>query len=81
MIENISTTFLGWLLGIPLGLWFLDQYVRTFSTIRLEYTAYVNIQTLGLATVFVWVFSMTTTFFISRRIRKLDMVEALKGVE
>lgn len=81
MIENISTTFLGWLLGIPLGLWFLDQYVRTFSTIRLEYTAYVNIQTLGLATVFVWIFSMTTTFFISRRIQKLDMVEALKGVE
>lgn len=81
MIENIATTFLGWLLGVPLGIWFLDLYVSTFSTIRLEYTSYVSVKTMIFASVVVWGASMTTTLFISHRIKKLDMVEALKGVE
>lgn len=81
MVENIATTFVGWLLGVPLGIWFLDLYVRTFSTIRLEYTSYVSAKTLIMASFVVWVAAMTTTFFISHRIEKLDMVEALKGVE
>ena len=42
MLENIVTTSIGWLVGIPMGIWFLNQYVATFSTIRIEYTAYVN---------------------------------------
>lgn len=81
MIENIATTFLGWILGVPLGIWFLDLYVSTFSTIRLEYTSYVSAKTMIFASVVVWGASMTTTLFISHRIKKLDMVEALKGVE
>ena len=81
MIENIATTFIGWGLGIPLGNWFLDEYISTFSTIRLEYTSYLSIRTILLASAVVWISSLTTTMFISRRIQKLDMVEALKGVE
>ncbi len=81
MVENIITTFVGWVLGIPLGLWFLNQYVQTFSTIRIEYISYISYRNLGLASLVVWICSLSTTFFISRRIQKLDMVEALKGVE
>jgi putative ABC transport system permease protein len=81
MLENIGTTVVGWLLGIPLGIWFLNAYVRTFSTLRLAYTSYVTWQNIVLSTVIVALCSMSTTLFISRRIRKLDMVEALKGVD
>mgnify|MGYP000925082375 CR=1 FL=1 len=81
MIENVGTTLIGWILGVPLGIWFLDLYVCTFSTIRLEYTSYVSITTLFFASIVVWLASMTTTLFVSYRIKKLDMVEALKGVE
>ncbi len=81
MIENFATTFIGWLIGIPLGNWFLTQYVETFSTIRLEYISYLSIITLLVSTIIVWVSSMTTTLFVSRRIKKIDMVEALKGLE
>ena len=81
MIENVATTFIGWVLGIPLGFWFMAQYVRTFSTIQLEYTPYYSVVVLALASIVAWLFSLSTTFFISRRIQKLDMVEALKGVE
>lgn len=81
MIENVGTTLIGWILGVPLGIWFLDLYVCTFSTIRLEYTSYVSITTLIMSSLVVWMASLTTTLFVSHRIKKLDMVEALKGVE
>lgn len=81
MIENIVTTFIGWVLGIPLGGWFLANYVRTFSTIRLEYISYLSIANLLISSVIVWIFSLTTTFLISRRIKKINMVEVLKSIE
>ena len=81
MLENVMTTTVGWLLGIPMGIWFLKQYVATFTTIRIEYTAYINWQVLVIASILVWFTSICTTFIISRRIRKIDMVEALKSVE
>lgn len=81
MIENLFTTLIGWIIGIPLGLWFLEQYVKTFSTIHLEYTSHIGIVNLSLASLVVWLCSLTTTFFIGRRIQKLDMVESLKSVD
>lgn len=80
-VENIITTLIGWLIGIPAGIWFLGQYVSTFSTLNLVYEPYYNWITITVASVFVWVCSLSTTFMISRRIKKLDMVQALKGVE
>ncbi|WP_304249517.1 ABC transporter permease, partial [Limosilactobacillus gastricus] len=81
LIENLITTLIGWLIGIPAGIWFLGEYVNTFSTINLVYTPYVNWMTITLASGFVWLCSLSTSLLISRRIRKLDMVQALKGVE
>ena len=81
MYENIVTTFIGWLIGIPLGFWFLNQYVKTFSTIHLEYTAHIGLLNLALASLVVWTCSLSTTFFIGRRIRKINMVSALKSIE
>lgn len=77
LIENLITTFI----GIPAGIWFLGQYVNTFSTINLEYTRYYNWSTILIASVFVWICSLSTTLFISRRIRSIYMVQAIKGVE
>ena len=81
MLENIGTTAIGWLLGLPLGFWFLTAYVKTFSTIKLEYTSYVTWHNILLSTVIVVLCSMSTTVFISSRIKHLDRVQALKGVE
>ena len=81
MLENLMTTSIGWLLGIPMGVWFLGQYVATFSTIRIEYIAHINWIVITVSSLLVWFTSLFTTYLISRRIRNIDMVEALKGVE
>lgn len=81
VVETMVTTFIGWLLGIPLGIWFLNQYVQTFSTIRLEYTAYVSTETFCMASLVVWICSFITAVMIGKRIEKIHMVEALKGID
>lgn len=81
LIENLMTTFVGWIIGIPAGIWFLGQYVSIFSTINLEYTRYFDWKTIVISSIFVWICSLSTTLFISRRVKRIDMVQALKGVE
>jgi len=81
MRENIVTTLLGWLMGIPLGFWFLGQYVGTFSSFRIMYYPDLSISSFIIASCIVIGCSLATTFLLSRRIRKIDMVEAIKGVE
>ena len=63
LFETILTTFIGWLVGIPLGIWFLKEYVATFSTIRIEYTAYVSMYVLVSATLLVWFTSLRDCLF------------------
>jgi len=79
--ENLIATVLGVLLGIPAGLWFLGRYVGTFSTPRLEYTAQIGTLSIGIAVLLVVAFSSLTTALLGRRIRRVDMVGALKGIE
>lgn len=79
--ENIVATACGVLLGIPAGIWFLGRYVGTFSTARLEYTAQIRPASIGIAVLVAVFFSLLTTVLLGRRIRRVDMVGALKGIE
>lgn len=81
MVENIITTLIGWILGIPAGFWFLTQYVATHSTDQLIYYPYLRTRSLVIASCIAIGCSLTTTFLLGRRITKTDMVEAIKGVE
>jgi len=81
MIENVVTTLIGWAIGIPIGYWFLDRYVDTFSSDFLVF--YPDLYNINLvwATVIAMGFSLTTTLLLGRRLKKVDMAEAIKGVE
>ena len=81
MRENLITTLVGWLLGIPLGYWFLEQYVGAFSSHQIVYYPQISIQSLLIASSITIVCSMSTTFLLGRRMKNVDMVEALKGIE
>ena len=80
-IENVVTTVVGWVIGIPVGYWFLDRYVDTFSSDFLVF--YPDLYPIS----FVWAtliaagFSLTTTLLLGRRLKKVEMAEAIKGME
>lgn len=79
--ENGVTTALGLVLGVPAGLWFLSVYVGTFSGPRIEYTPQISALSVVLSIVIAGGASVLTTVLLGRRIRRVDMVSALKGVE
>lgn len=81
MRENIMTTLIGWLVGLPLGYWFLGEYVGTFSTYQIIYYPSIKTISLILASCIAIGCSLLTTFLIGQRIKKLDMIEATKGIE
>jgi putative ABC transport system permease protein len=80
-LENLAATALGVVLGIPAGQAFLAAYVGTFSTPRLEYTPQIEPGSVLLACGIAVLFSTLTTFLLGRRVRGIDAVSALKGVE
>ncbi|MDO5644675.1 MAG: ABC transporter permease [Dermabacter sp.] len=79
--ENVTTTLVGWLAGIPAGWWFLGQYVGLFSTDRASYLPSMTATSLAVASAITIIFAMTATLLLTRRIKGIDMTSALKGVE
>ena len=80
-LENGITTVLGWGLGIPLGIWFLAQFVSIFGTFRAVYHPYLSPTSFLLISAITVVSALSTTLLLTRRIRRIDMTAALKGVE
>lgn len=79
--ENIIITLAGWALGVPAGWWFLGQYVGLFSTDRAQYFPYISLGSLGVASAVTVCSALTATLLLTRRVRRIEMAEALKGVE
>lgn len=79
--ENLATTITGWLIGIPVGFWFLKQYVGAVSSSTIDMTPRLPAQDFLLATVITVGCSICVNLFLSRKVRKIDMIGALKSVE
>ena len=78
--QNLWITALGIIIGIPIGIGVLDFLIKALAK------EYEMVLSLGPATFIVGIFatlavSLLVSFLISRKNRKIDMVEALKGTE
>lgn len=76
--ENLIILLIGSLLGIPLGFKFLGLYCDTFSNDTMKYTADISDVSFALLCGIVVFCTVVTTLLLSLRIRKIDMVQALK---
>lgn len=81
IIENVVTTIIGCLIGLPLG-YGLFRWVGTVASsmnisLPLNLNALVVFSSFGLA----FLFSMAATLLLLRKVFKIDMVAALKSPE
>ncbi|MBQ2579988.1 MAG: ABC transporter permease, partial [Ruminococcus sp.] len=76
--ENIIILLFGTLVGIPFGYKFLDVYCATFSNASMKFYPVLKAVSLVFTCAVVVVCTVITTVLLSRRIRKIDMVQALK---
>lgn len=79
--DNIVTVIVGWLLGVPVGFLFLKFYVGAVTTDTFEYTPFLTVFYFIIATAITVGCSFAVNLIISKKVRKLDMVSALKSVE
>ncbi|SHH72609.1 putative ABC transport system permease protein [Clostridium collagenovorans DSM 3089] len=68
-------------LGIPVGNVFLNMYVKVASTSNFQYKAHLTMASLIISLGVTIGCSLIINMIVCRKVRKIDMVEALKSVE
>ena len=79
-MQNLWLSIIGIIIGAPLGNVSLNAMINTNGE-NFDYNLMLAPVDYVIAGIFVMVISMLVSFMFSKRIRKLDMVETLKGVE
>lgn len=78
--QNLWLSVIGVICGIPLGRVPLQAMMDSNGD-AIDWPCYISPITYVIAAVFVMTVSVLVSFLFSRRIRKIDMVEVLKGME
>lgn len=79
-VQNIWLSFIGIFLGAPLGNISLNAMMNSNGE-NFDYNLKVPFMDYVIAGIFVLVISMLVSFMFTKRIKNLDMVEVLRGVE
>ena len=79
--ENLIITILGVLCGVYPGYLLTDVVMHTCEPETSYYPGMPNLQSVILACVITFFFSIFIQLVLTRKVRKIDMVEALKSVE
>ncbi|MDR1069039.1 MAG: FtsX-like permease family protein, partial [Clostridiales Family XIII bacterium] len=80
LTQNLWFSAVGFALGVPGGLWLTDIIV-TFSGESFDFPISLHLLTLLISFVFTFGLSVLVNLLFSRKIRRLNMVEALKTME
>ena len=79
--ENNLTALLGVGAGIPLGLLLVRIILKMCEFDQMVFVPYVSVKTVLLCSLATFVFTCLIQLLITRKVRRVDMVEALKSVE
>ena len=81
MRENNMTAILGVLLGIIPGIWLTGTILKMCEYESMVFVARVSPASILLACAITYVFTCMIEYLLTRKVRTIDMVEALKSVE
>ena len=79
--ENLILTLLGTAAGIYPGVLLTFAIMRVCESETVRYTAYPDLRSVLIASAITFGFSFVLQLLQTRRVRSIDMVEALKSVE
>lgn len=75
--ENCSLAVVGWLVGIPAAVAFLRIYLGEVASSTLAFDPKLSWADLGWASLITLGCSLVVALFVSRRVKRIDMVQAL----
>lgn len=79
--ENNLMTGLGVLLGIGPGRWLIDAVLKSCESDNMVFLSTASVQSILIACIGTYAFAWLVTRFLTRKVKHIDMVEALKSVE
>ena len=79
--DSIFSIIIGVLFGIPLGQAFLIVYIDTLSNIFISYTPYISYISMFYTLLISIGCSILVSFVVVKKVKDIDMIEALKSVE
>lgn len=78
--QNLWLTILGIILGLPIGTWALEYLVKELAS-EYEMKVIINVFTYILTILMIVLLSLLISIVISKKSKKINMVESLKGLE
>lgn len=78
--QNLWMSFLGIVIGLPAGVAVLDYLLKALTG-EYEMKMAINFTTIAVSTILTLGTSLLVSLMVSRKNKKIDMVEALKGAE
>ena len=78
--QNLWLSLLGVILGLPAGIGTLDYLLKALAG-EYEMKLSINLRSIALAIMLTVGMSLLVSLMVSRKNKKIDMVEALKGTE
>ena len=81
MRENNITALVGVVLGIVPGIWLTGTILKMCEYETMVFVARVSPVSILLASAITYVFTCMIEYLLTRKVRTIDMVEALKSVE
>lgn len=79
--ENSMTALLGVALGIPPGVLLTEVILKSCESETMVYVSHVALSSIIIASIITFAFSFFIEGLLTRKVRRIDMVEALKSVE
>ncbi|MCR5575559.1 MAG: ABC transporter permease [Oscillospiraceae bacterium] len=79
--ERVLTAVLGVLLGIAPGVALVDIILHTCEFEAMVFVSFVSFRSVWMASVITFAFTVSVEWLLTRKVRGIDMVEALKSVE
>ena len=72
---------MGMLVGIPMGTWLLGFVIDMIKIDMICFDTRISLFSYGISLVLTMVFAMAINLFMSRKLEKINMAEALKAAE
>ncbi|MGY3777816.1 ABC transporter permease [Isobaculum melis] len=79
--ENLLTFGIGWLISIPVGIEFLNLFAAMSSTNSTDVFPFNSISRVILSSLIILLTVLIISSLVSRKVKKINMIEALKSVE
>jgi len=77
----IVTLIPGVIIGVPVGYAFLNMYIKTVSFTSYEWIARLEPASLAIILVIISICSFLVNLFVGSKVKRIDMVEALKSID